>query len=56
MVRYYITKDGQLTGRIEPTLEDAIDTIRQYQSKETHWIRSEYGYIKGIEVTVPYKK
>lgn len=54
MVRYHIMKDGALTGTSTATEAEAIRLIREQQAKETHWIRSEFGYIKGEEFTVKY--
>ena len=51
MKRYHIIRDGQLIAAM-PTKEEAIDYIRRQQGRETHYIRSEYGYIYGEEVFV----
>ena len=54
MKRYHIIKDGKLIGS-EETEEEAIERIRRYQERETHYIRSEYGYIYGEEICIKYK-
>lgn len=55
MKRYHIIKDGQLVAAM-PTKEEAIDYIRRHQERETHYIRSEYGYIYGEDIYISYKK
>ena len=54
MKRYHIIRDGQLIAAM-PTKEEAIDYIRRQQDRETHYIRSEYGYIYGEEIYIKYK-
>lgn len=55
MKRYHIIKDGRLIAAM-PTKEEAIDYIRRQQERETHYIRSEYGYIYGEDIYIKYKK
>ena len=55
MKRYHIIKDGQLVAAMS-TKEEAIDYINRHQERETHYIRSEYGYIYGEEIYIKYKK
>ena len=54
MKRYHIIRDGQLIAAM-PTKEEAIDYIHRQQERETHYIRSEYGYIYGEEIYIKYK-
>lgn len=54
MKRYHIIKDGQLVAAMS-TKEEAIDYINRHQERETHYIRSEYGYIYGEEIYIKYK-
>ena len=48
MERYYIIKDGQIVASVE-TREEAIELIQRYRARETHWLKSEYWLIRGIE-------
>ena len=54
MKRYHIIKDGQIVAAM-PTKEEALDYIHRHQERETHYIRSEYGYIYGEEIYIKYK-
>ena len=55
MKRFYIFKDHSMIGST-CSKESAIDFIRQYQKQETHYLlKSEYSYIEGEEVFVPYE-
>ena len=54
MKRFYIFKDGTQKASTA-TREQAIDLIRQYQSRETHpLLRAEFSMIEGEEEFVPY--
>lgn len=56
--RYYIFQDDRMIGSAA-TLEQATLLIRQYQAEELkvhQWLHSEFSYIKGTEVFVPYEK
>ena len=45
--RYYILKDQSIIG-IACTHEEAVEAIRRYQSRETHYLlRSEYSILPG---------
>ena len=56
MKRFHIFQDGKIVCSTV-TKEDAIDMIREYQKRETHPIlRSEFSYIEGEEVFVPYEQ
>lgn len=55
MVRYHIFKDGTEIGSTS-TRENAIDMIRSYQARETHYmLRAEFSIIKGEVEFVGYK-
>ena len=55
MKRFYIFKDGNKIGST-CSKDLAIDFIRQYQKQETHYLlKSEYSYIEGEEIFVPYE-
>ena len=53
MKRYHVFRDGQLIGSM-PTKEEAIELIRRRQTRETHYIKSNYSYIYGEEVFIKY--
>ena len=54
-MRYYVFKDGKMEGSAA-TRKAAIEMIRVYQARETHYLlRSEYSIIAGEEEIVPYK-
>jgi hypothetical protein len=48
MERYHIIRDGTIIGSA-PTREEAIEMINNHKARETHWLKSEYWLIKGIE-------
>lgn len=55
MQRYYICKDGKIEASTA-SRKNAIDLIRSYQQKETHYlVRSVYSIIKGEEEFIQYK-
>ena len=52
---FFVVKDGKIQAQT-PIRENAIDLIRAYQAKETHFLlKSEYSLIKGEETLIPYK-
>lgn len=56
MERYFILKDGQLIASAA-TRENAIATIRTYQSFETHYLlKANFSIIKGVEEIIDYSK
>lgn len=55
MKRYHIIKCGKLIAATA-TKAAAIEYIRIQQARETHYIRSEYGYIYGEDICVEYEK
>lgn len=56
MKRYHVFKDGAVIGATA-TKEEAEQMIRQHQDREDHYLlRSEFSYIYGEEIFVPYKK
>lgn len=56
MARYYIFRDGTMTGATA-TREEAVNMIHQYQALEDHPIlRSEFSIIFGEEEFIPYPK
>lgn len=55
MVRYYIFKDGTQVAAAS-TREEAIEMIRMYQKRETHFmLKAEFSVIKGVEEFIGYK-
>ena len=55
MVRYHVFKDGTEVGETS-TRENAIDMIRSYQSRETHYmLRASFSIIKGEVEFINYK-
>jgi len=55
MIRYHVFKDGAILGSTS-TREAAIDMIRSYQKKETHYmLKASFSIIKGIEEFIPYQ-
>ena len=56
MVRYHIFKDGTEIGETS-TRADAIDMIRAYQARETHYmLRASFSIIKGEVEFIKYAK
>ena len=56
MFRYHVFKDGLLVCTTS-TRESAIDMIRQYQAKETHFmLRASFSIIAGEEEIIDYPK
>ena len=49
MTRYHIIRDGSVKGSF-CTKEEAIDMIKRYRARETHWLKSDYYIIKGEEI------
>ena len=55
MVRYHVFKDGTEVGETS-TRENAIDMIRSYQARETHYmLRASFSIIKGEVEFINYK-
>jgi hypothetical protein len=56
MFRYHVLKDGSIVCTTS-TRESAIDMIRQYQSKETHYmLRASFSIIAGEEELIDYPR
>jgi len=56
MKRYYIMKDGKEEANTA-NRESAIDLIREYQKKETHFLlKANFSIITGEEEQIPYIK
>lgn len=56
MKRYHIIKDGKIEASTA-TRESAIDMIRSYQEKETHYLlKANFSIIYGEEEFISYKK
>jgi len=56
MKRYHVFKDGTIIGATA-TKEEAEEMIKAHQTRENHYLlRSEFSYIYGEEIFVPYKK
>lgn len=56
MIRYHIFKDGAIQASTS-SKEAAIDLIRAYQSRETHYmLRANFSIIKGEEEFISYAK
>ena len=56
MFRYHVFKDGSIVCTTS-TRESAIDMIRQYQEKETHYmLRASFSIIAGEEELIGYPK
>lgn len=54
-VRHYILKDGQQIASTAE-IEVALDMVRNYQAKETHYmLRAAFSIISGEEVCIPYE-
>ena len=52
--RFYIFKDGNMEASTS-TREGALDLIRQYQKRETHYLlRPNFSIIEGEEEPIPY--
>lgn len=49
MTRYHIIEDGRIIGST-PTREEAIEMIRQYKARQSHWLTPDYYIIKGEEI------
>lgn len=45
-MKYYVLKDQQITAETSDR-EEALKLIRTYQTRETHYIRSEFSIIEG---------
>lgn len=54
MARYYVFRDGTIKGAY-PTKEEAIERIRALQSREAHFIKSEYSIIYGEQEFIKYE-
>ena len=53
--RFYVFKDGAMIASTA-TRKAALDLIRQYQAKETHYmLRANFSVIEGIESCIGYK-
>lgn len=51
---FYIVKDGKIEAQTG-TRENALDLIRAYQEKETHFLlRANFSIIEGIEEHIKY--
>lgn len=56
MKRFFISKDGTICASAA-TKEAAIDLVRSYQAKETHYmLRASFSIIEGTEEFIPYEK
>jgi hypothetical protein len=54
MERFHILKDFQIVGSTT-TEDEAIEMVRQYQARETHYmLKSEYMIIRGQLQLVSY--
>lgn len=54
MKRFYILKDGEVVASAS-TKEIAIQTIRSYQERETHYLlKANFSIIYGEEEFIPY--
>jgi hypothetical protein len=49
MTRYHIIEDGRIIGSTS-TREEAIEMIKQYKARQSHWLTLDYYIIKGEEI------
>lgn len=55
MTRYYVLKDGKIEADCA-TRENAIELIRLYQEKETHYLlKANFSIIAGEEELISYQ-
>ena len=46
--RFYVLRDGTVIGAA-PTREEAAEMIERHRARDTHWLKSEYYIIRGVE-------
>jgi hypothetical protein len=56
MKRYFVLKDSTVIGSTA-TKSAAVDMVKSYQAKETHYmLRANFSIIEGEEEHIPYSK
>jgi hypothetical protein len=55
MTRFFVLKDGAVEASAA-TRDAAIDLVRAYQARETHFmLKANFSIIEGVEEYIPYK-